>query len=452
MTSPLVELQKLGQSAWHDNIRRDLLTSGRLRKMVEEGDVTGLTSNPTIFEQAIGGSDLYDGQLRDLARRGKSAEKIYEALAIDDIRNAADVFRPVYGRTAGLDGYVSLEVAPRWANDTETTIREAHRLWEAVDRPNLMIKVPATRAGLPAVRRCIADGLNINVTLIFSLDRYDEVMDAYLRGLIDRLEAGKPVNHAASVASFFVSRLDTAVDKLLDERLGNVAGDGRARLEGLKGQAAIANTKLAYENFRKKYSTEAAMALVNRGARRQRPLWASTSTKNPAYPDVYYVEALVGPETVNTLPPATIEAYRDHGRPEIRVDRNVDQARGVLRDLESLGIHMDAVTKKLEEDGVAAFAKSFDSLIAVVEKRREAILAEAPKAASSSAAPAKKKAAPARKARRPKKAKPRTKARKAKPARKIKARSRKAKSAARSKKRASASKGAKRSVSRRKRK
>ena len=413
MASPLVELQKLGQSPWHDNIRRELLTSGKLQRMVADGDITGLTSNPTIFEQAIGGSNHYDKQLRELALRGQGAEEIFDALAIDDIRNAADVFRPVFDRTNGIDGYVSIEVAPRWANDTQTTIREAHRLWETVDRPNLMIKIPGTRAGLPAVRRCIADGLNINVTLIFSLDRYDEVMDSYLRGLIDRLEAGKPVSHIASVASFFVSRLDTAVDKLLEERLQTAHPEERAHLEGLKGQAAIANAKLAYAGFRKKFSTEAAMALENQGARRQRPLWASTSTKNPAYPDVYYVEALVGPDTVNTLPPATIDAYRDHGRPEIHLDRNVDQARRVIEDLESLGIRMDAVTKKLEEDGVASFAKSFDSLIAVVEKRREAILAEA-KADASRPAPRTKKARSAKKPARAKKAKARPASRKPK--------------------------------------
>ena len=426
MASPLVELQKLGQSPWHDNIRRELLTSGKLQRMVADGDITGLTSNPTIFEKAIGGSNHYDKQLRELALRGQGAEEIFDALAIDDIRNAADVFRPVFDRTNGIDGYVSIEVAPRWANDTQTTIREAHRLWETVDRPNLMIKIPGTRAGLPAVRRCIADGLNINVTLIFSLDRYDEVMDSYLRGLIDRLEAGKPVSHIASVASFFVSRLDTAVDKLLEERLQTAHPEERAHLEGLKGQAAIANAKLAYAGFRKKFSTEAAMALENQGARRQRPLWASTSTKNPAYPDVYYVEALVGPDTVNTLPPATIDAYRDHGRPEIHLDRNVDQARRVIEDLESLGIRMDAVTKKLEEDGVASFAKSFDSLIAVVEKRREAILAKTKKTVVASR-PARraKKASSAKKPGRPKKAKARPAPRKSKPTRKPKARAKK---------------------------
>ena len=446
MANPLVELQKLGQSPWHDNIRRELLTSGKLRKMVENGDVTGLTSNPTIFEQAIGGSDHYDDQLRELARRGRKAEEIFDALAIEDIRNAADVFRIVFDRTNGLDGYVSLEVAPRWANDTETTVREAHRLWKAVDRPNLMIKVPATRPGLPAIRRCIADGLNINVTLIFSLERYDEVMEAYLRGLIDRLDAGKPLSHIASVASFFVSRLDTAVDKLLDERLQTAPLEERGRIEGLKGQAAIANAKLAYAGFRKKFSTEAAVALANQGARRQRPLWASTSTKNPAYPDVYYVEALVGSETVDTLPPATIDAYRDHGRPEIRLDRNVDQARKVIADLEALGIRMDAVTKKLEDEGVASFAKSFDSLIAVVEKRRQAILAGATKTISrqpprAKKAPAKKKASAAKKTsagKKPasgkKKAKARATVRKAKPARKPKVQARKASRSAKRKK------------------
>jgi transaldolase len=382
MPHPLIRLQQLGQSPWHDNIRRQLLTSGTLKKMVADGDITGLTSNPTIFEQAIESSSDYDEDLRRLAAEGKTAEQIFDALAIDDIRNAADVLAPVFERTEGKDGYVSIEVAPRLANDTPSTIREARRLWSTVNRPNLMVKIPATAAGVPAIEQSIADGLNINVTLIFSLKRYDEVMDAYLRGLIRRLESGQKVDRIASVASFFVSRVDTLVDKLLDEKIAGGA-EKKDLLQSLKGKSAIANAKLAYAEFRRKFSTEAFAGLKNHGANLQRPLWASTSTKNPAYPDAYYVEALVGPDTVDTMPPATLAAYKDHGNPEPRLAKDVDDARRVMDQLAEVGISMDAVTKKLEEDGVASFTKSFDSLIAVVEKRRVQALAgheAAPKA------------------------------------------------------------------------
>src|ERR1051325_1445664 len=373
MANPLIRLQQLGQSPWHDNIRRQLLTSGALRKMVDDGDITGLTSNPTIFEQAIANSTDYDQDLHRLAREGKSAEQIFDAFAIEDIRNAADVFAPVFERTGGEDGYVSMEVMPRLANDTQATIQEARRLWSAVNRPNLMVKIPATPQGVPAIEQSIADGLNINITLIFSLKRYEEVMDAYLRGLIRRLENGQKIDRTASVASFFVSRVDTLTDKLLDDKITSGA-EKKDLLQSLKGKAAIANAKLAYQEFRRKFSTEAFAGLKNHGARLQRPLWASSSTKNPAYPDLYYVEALVGPDSVDTMPPATIQAYKDHGNPEVRIDKNVDDARRVMDQLAEVGILMDEVTKKLEVDGVASFAKSFDALIAVVEKRRQETL------------------------------------------------------------------------------
>ena len=374
MANALRVLQQLGQSPWHDNIRRALLTSGALRRMVRAGDITGLTSNPTIFEQAIATSSDYDDAIRRLARKGKSAEAIVDALAVEDIRKAADVFAPVYRRTDGKDGYVSIEVAPKFAHDTQGTIREAHRLWKAVGRPNLMVKIPATPAGVPAVARCIADGLNINVTLIFSLQRYDEVMDAYLNGLAQRVAAGKPVGRIASVASFFVSRVDTVVDKLLDDTLATATADQATGLAQLKGRAAIANAKLAYAAFRDKFAGDRFAALAARGARLQRPLWASTSTKNPSYPDVYYVEALVGPDTVDTMPPATLVAYRDHGHPEARLDQDLDEATAVLQRLQSAGVAMDAVTRRLEAEGVASFARSFDSLVAVVAAWREALL------------------------------------------------------------------------------
>lgn len=393
MANSLIRLQLLGQSPWHDNIRRQLLTSGALKKMVEDGDITGLTSNPTIFEQAIANSTDYDQDLDRLARERKSAEQIFDVLAVDDVRNAADVLAPVFARTGGADGYVSIEVAPKLANQTQATIQEARRLWSAVNRPNLMVKIPATAAGVPAIEQSICDGLNINVTLIFSLKRYDEVMDAYLGGLIRRLESGQQVGGIASVASFFVSRVDTLVDKLIDEKLA-AGAERRDLLQSLKGKAAIANAKLAYADFRKKFSTEAFAGLKNHGARVQRPLWASTSTKNPAYPDVYYVEALVGPDSVDTMPPATIVAYKDHGNPGVQIDKDVDDARRVMDHLAEVGISMDEVTKKLEEDGVASFAKSFDSLIAVVEKRRQETLgAVAPSPRPASAARPAKKAA-----------------------------------------------------------
>jgi transaldolase len=395
MTNPLIRMQLLGQSPWHDNIHRKLLTSGALRTMVEDGDITGLTSNPTIFEQAIGGSNDYDADLERLAREGKSAEEIFDALAIDDIRNAADVLMPVFERTGGNDGYVSIEVAPKLANDTQGTIREARRLWSAVARPNLMVKIPATPAGVPAIEQSIADGLNINVTLIFSLRRYEEVMDAYLRGLMRRLESGQKIDRIASVASFFVSRVDTLVDKLLDEKIASGA-ERKELLASLKGKAAIANAKLAYVEFRRKFSTETFARLKNHGARVQRPLWASTSTKNPAYPDVYYVEALVGQDTVDTMPPATLAAYKDHGNPELRIDRNVDDARRVMDQLADVGISMDAVTKRLEEEGVASFAKSYDTLIATVERRRREALGSRTEA-SASGSPAKPEKRAARK-------------------------------------------------------
>ena len=374
MANPLVELQRLGQSPWHDNISRGLLTSGKLKKMVRDGDITGLTSNPTIFEQAIAQSKDYDDDIRALARKGKSPDEIFDALAIADIRAAADVFAPVYKRTDGADGYVSIEVAPRFAKDTAATIKEAQRLWKTVARRNLMVKIPATAEGVPAIERCIADGLNINVTLIFSLERYDEVMDAYLGGLEKRAAKGLPIDRIASVASFFVSRVDSAVDKQLDQKIKETGPDQQAQLQQLEGKAAIANAKLAYAAFRRKFGDGRFAALKARGAHVQRPLWASTSTKNPAYPDTYYVEALIGPDTVDTMPPATIVAYKDHGKPAPRLEDGMDAAAAVLQRIADAGISMDEVTAKLEADGVASFAKSFDSLIGVVSAWREALL------------------------------------------------------------------------------
>jgi transaldolase/glucose-6-phosphate isomerase len=375
--NPLVQLQKLGQSPWHDNIRRDLLTSGALAKMVKAGDITGLTSNPTIFEQAIGGSKAYDDAVTALALEGLSAAEIFDTLAIEDIQAAADVFAPVYKRTRGGDGYVSIEVAPHYARDTKSTLAEARRLWKTVNRANLMVKIPATKEGLPAIEQAIAEGININVTLIFSIQRYREVMEAYLAGLERRARAGKPLKGIASVASFFVSRVDTLVDKKLDEKIRIIESRKASFLATLKGKAAIANAQLAYAEFRKVFGSPRFAALAKRKAQRQRPLWASTSTKNPAYPDVYYVEALIGADTVDTMPPATIVAYKDHGKPQARLDGDTKDAERVFEQLEEFGIMMDAVTQQLEDEGVASFSKSFDTLLAVVEARRQAVLANA---------------------------------------------------------------------------
>jgi transaldolase / glucose-6-phosphate isomerase len=370
--NPLQALQALGQSAWLDFITRDLLTSGKLARLMRAGEITGLTSNPTIFEQAIAKSTEYDDAFATLVRAGKAPAAIADALVVADIRAAADVFRPVYERTKRADGYVSIEVDPTLANDTAATIREARRLWRAVNRPNLMVKIPATLAGVSAIEETIASGINVNVTLIFSLVRYDQVTEAYLKGLTRRLEAGTRIDRLASVASFFVSRIDTAVDALLDERIATAPLALRPPLERLRGKAAIANAKLAYALFRERFGPDRFGLLAREGARPQRPLWASTSTKNPAYPDVYYVEALVGPDTIDTLPPATLDAYRDHGHPEVRIDAALDRAHEVMAQLKSAGIDFDAVTKKLELDGVASFTKSYRTMLDTVTMRREA--------------------------------------------------------------------------------
>lgn len=371
--NPLVELQKLGQSPWLDNIRRDQLVSGELARMVEDGDITGLTSNPSIFEQAIAESDAYEFQLRELVLSGKNAEQTFYSIAIEDIKEAADIFRPVYERTQGGDGYVSIEVSPRYANDTQATIRDAHQLWERIERPNLMIKIPATRAGLPAITETISHGINVNVTLIFSIDRYSEVMDAFMAGLEHRLMKGKSVEHVASVASFFVSRLDTLVDDLLQEKI-MASPDISKQLAHLKGKAAVANARLAYRLFEQTRDGPRCSAIVDQGAQMQRPLWASTSTKNPAYSDILYIEELIGPNTVNTMPPKTLQAFKDHGKAESTIRKDVEQAGEIMDRLASTQIIMDVVTQKLEDDGVAAFFQSFENLLAVIEGRRKVIL------------------------------------------------------------------------------
>jgi transaldolase len=374
-TNPLNELTKLGQSIWYDNIERELITSGRLQRLIEEDDLRGVTSNPAIFEKAIGGSDLYRDQLRELAQAGKSAVEIYEALAIRDIQMAADVLAPVFEKTGGADGFVSLECSPLLANDTAATIEETRRLWQLVDRKNVMIKIPGTPAGIPAIEQAISEGINVNITLLFSLTSHEQTMEAYIRGLERRLEEGKAVNTIASVASFFVSRVDTAVDHLLEEKIGNAAGEEeKAKLESLKGRIAIANAKIAYERYKEVFHGERFARLREHNAQVQRPLWASTSTKNPAYRDVYYVEALIGPETVDTLPPATLEAFRDHGIVRLTIEENLDEERSRIARLQEVGISLDEVTQQVLEEGVKKFVEPFEKLIATIDARRKEIL------------------------------------------------------------------------------
>jgi transaldolase len=375
--NPLLTLESFGQSLWMDFIRRDTITSGELKRLIEQDGISGVTSNPSIFEKAIGGSHDYDDQIRNLARQGKSADEIYQAVTIQDIQMAADVFRPVYNRTHGGDGYVSLEVSPLLAHDTPETIKEAHRLWKAVERPNLMVKVPGTQEGLPAIEQLIAEGLNINITLLFGIPRYQQVAEAYLAGLESLMEHGKAVDKAASVASFFLSRIDVLLDPLLEKKVGE-AGSNAGLAAELRGQAAIASAKAAYGLYRELFYSPRFNRLARLGARTQRLLWASTSTKNPAYSDVKYVEPLVGVDTINTLPIETINAYREHGKPSLQLDQGMAEARRVLKDLGKLSIDLDASTQQLEDEGVDKFNKALNQLMAVIsEKRAEALMAHA---------------------------------------------------------------------------
>jgi transaldolase len=360
--NPLVRLGELGQSPWYDYITRDLVASGELGRLIREDGLRGMTSNPTIFEKAVAGSGAYDGDIRRLGGEGRSPGEIFEALAVADVRAACDEFAALHRDTGGLDGQVSLEVSPELANDTEATVHEAQRLWAALGRPNAMIKIPGTEAGLPAITRCIADGISVNVTLLFAVERYAAVIEAWLAGLEQRLARGEPLATVASVASFFVSRVDGRVDPLLDRH----GSDAASRL---RGRIAIANAAAAYRLFEWSLGTARWDRLAKAGARPQRPLWASTSTKDPRYPDTYYVEALVAPRTVNTLPPETFAAYRDHGRPAVRIRESIAASTGELRALAELGIDLGAITRELEEDGVAKFAASYRSLLAGIEAK-----------------------------------------------------------------------------------
>ena len=364
--NPLVRLGELGQSPWYDYITRDLVASGELARLIREDGLRGMTSNPTIFEKAVSGSGLYDEDIRRLGQEGRSAAEIFEALAVADVRDACDVFADLHRRTGGLDGQVSLEVSPELANDTAATIHEAKRLWEALERPNAMIKIPGTEAGLPAITQCIAEGISVNVTLLFSIERYAAVIEAWLTGMERRLEAGLPLASVGSVASFFVSRVDGRVDALLDRASPGVPSP-------LRGRIAIANAASAYQLFEWSLGTPRWDRLAKAGARPQRPLWASTSTKDPRYSDTYYVEALVAPRTVNTLPPETFAAYRDHGSPAVRIRESIATAPAELKALAGVGIDLAAVTRELEEDGVAKFAASYRSLLGGIEAKAGAL-------------------------------------------------------------------------------
>jgi transaldolase len=369
MKNPLQRLRDYGQSVWLDFIDRDFLRRGELDRRVREDAICGMTSNPTIFEKALAEGDEYDDQIRAAAGL-LTAEELFEAIATTDVREACDIFRPTYDRTAGGDGYVSIEVSPGAAHDAAATIEEAHRLWRAVDRPNVLIKVPGTVEGAKAVRRLIAEGVNVNITLLFAIEAHARVIEAYMAGLEDAEKAARSISGLSSVASFFVSRVDTEVDKRLDDLIPKVSGEARQRAIALHGKAAIANAKLAYRLFRREFSsTPRWAALRDHGGRVQRPLWASTSTKNPAYRDVMYVEQLIGPDTVNTMPLATVEAFKHHGVVARTVDIGLDEAERVIADLERLGISMRDVTDKLLLDGLASFQKSYDAVIAGLEAK-----------------------------------------------------------------------------------
>ena len=366
--NPLRQLETLGQSIWLDYIRRDLIASGGLRRLIEEDGLRGMTSNPSIFEKAIADSHDYDEDIRAMALKGKGVEAIYETVSQRDVQSAADEFRPLYDRTDGQDGYVSLEVNPHLAHDTHGTTEEARRLWAALNRPNVFIKVPATAEGLPAIQQLISEGISVNVTLLFGLPRYRQVAEAYIAGIEARAAQSKPVRHVASVASFFVSRIDALVDPLLDQPIAQ--GDKEAELaKHMRGQVAIASAKMAYQIYKEIFGSDRFRKLAARGARAQRLLWASTSTKNLEYSDVKYVEALIGPDTVNTAPLETLNAYRDHGEPKTRLEQDVKQARWVLGRLTDFGISIDKVTQQLEDEGVEKFNKPFDQLMAALAQR-----------------------------------------------------------------------------------
>lgn len=372
--NPLFRLTELGQSVWLDSIQRRQVRSGELKELITTMALRGETSNPSIFEKAISQSGDYDEQIQQLSAQSKDAVAIFEALATDDVRAACDVFRPVYDATHGGDGFVSIEVSPRLAYDTAGTMEEVRRLWETVNRPNVMVKIPGTKEGLPAIEESLYRGININITLLFAVQAYDEVAEAYIHALERRVADGAPIAQLASVASFFVSRIDTLADKWLEDAAKKASDPSRAAdLRALEGKVAIANAQIAYEHFQKIFSGPRWQALEAQGARVQRPLWASTSTKNPAYRDVVYVETLIGPDTVNTLPMETMRAFADHGVVARTVDADFGAAHDIVRRFEAAGFSLDAVTAQVLEEGVVKFDDAFNQLLRGVEEKRKQV-------------------------------------------------------------------------------
>ncbi len=366
--NPLKQLENLGQSIWLDYIRRDLITSGELLHLIEDDGLRGMTSNPAIFEKAIAGSNLYDAEIQKMALGGKDVNQIYEAISQADVQSAADVFRPLYEKTSGKDGYVSLEVNPHLAHKAKGTIQEGQQLWSLLNRPNVFIKVPATTEGLVAIRQLISDGINVNVTLLFGLPRYQEVAEAYIKGLETRVAKRKPIDQITSVASFFLSRIDTLVDPLL-EKQKEAEGSKKKMAKEAHGEVAIASARLAYQIYKEIFGSERFKKLEEKGANAQRLLWASTSNKNPNYSDVKYIEALIGKNTVNTVPPLTIDAYREHGKPKLTIETDIEKADRVMISLPKLGIDINQITQQLEDEGVKKFNEPFDKLMeALVQK------------------------------------------------------------------------------------
>ncbi|WP_338876161.1 transaldolase [Spirosoma sp. SC4-14] len=367
-TSNVKKIHDFDQSIWLDFIDRKIMDSGELKMLIDDDGIRGLTSNPAIFEKAISSGSEYDEDIKKLAQEGKTNEEIFYGLAIADIQRAADLFKPVYEQEVrGADGYVSLEVSPHLARNTQGTIDQARALWKAVDRDNVMIKIPGTAEGLPAIRQCISEGININVTLLFGLERYEAVADAYISGLEDRVKADQPIDSIASVASFFLSRIDVLVDPMLEQK-----GE-----TGLKGETAIALAKKAYETYKRVFASDRFRKLEEKGAKPQRLLWASTSSKNPEFSDVKYVEALIGPKTVNTIPMETLDAYRDHGQPDFRLETDLDMASQVLEKLAQAGIDLNAISQQLEDEGIEKFNKPYDKLLDAIDKQKEKSLASA---------------------------------------------------------------------------
>lgn len=365
------EIQKLGQSIWLDYLSRKIIDSGELKQLIEDAGIRGMTSNPAIFEQAISEADYYDEDIEKFAREGLSSKEIYERLAVSDIQRAADAFRPLYDSTKGQDGYVSLEVSPGLVYDTEGTIEEAHYLWDAVNRPNVMIKVPGTVEGLPAITQLLADGININVTLLFSVDRYRAVTEAYMDGLQLRLDRGQPIDHVASVASFFLSRIDVLVDPLLEDIVKT--NPGRAeQAKFVRGEVAVANAKKAYQVFEEAFSSDRFNKLAEHAAKKQRVLWASTGNKNPDYDELKYVNPLIGPETVNTMPEKTLDIVQKKGKPANTVREDISHVEKVWKTLPELGISIEDVADQLEKEGVEKFEKPFNKLLNAIEEQRKA--------------------------------------------------------------------------------